>query len=77
MWCYRDENELITLQEEFPASMPVLDCLKDLVSKRAAVAKNAATGKSRDDARGKRIIPDYALVHKPSGDEKIVKLAQQ
>uniref|UniRef100_K3WT23 DUF4954 domain-containing protein n=1 Tax=Globisporangium ultimum (strain ATCC 200006 / CBS 805.95 / DAOM BR144) TaxID=431595 RepID=K3WT23_GLOUD len=73
----RDENELITLQEEFPASMPVLDCLKDLVSKRAAVAKNAATGKSRDDARGKRIIPDYALVHKPSGDEKIVKLAQQ
>lgn len=55
----------------------VRDCLRDLVAKRAAVASNAAKGKARDDARGKRIIPDYHLVHKPVEDEKIVQQAQR
>lgn len=79
MWtlCTRDIYELLTLGEEFSADMLIRDCLKDLVVKRAAVAKNAALGKSRDDARGSRIIPDYHRVHKPADEEKIVVLAQR
>lgn len=76
-FCTRDTYDLVTLFEEFSADTLIRDCLKDLVAKRGAVAKNAALGKSRDDARGKRIISDYHRVHKPAEEEKIVLLAQR
>ncbi|TMW55392.1 hypothetical protein Poli38472_013283 [Pythium oligandrum] len=68
--------ELETLKAEFPPETLITDALKDLVQKRRAIVKNAISGKSRDDARGKRIIPDYALVHSRVEDEAAVRYAQ-
>ncbi|KAE8898786.1 hypothetical protein PF005_g8178 [Phytophthora fragariae] len=71
--CY----ELATLAEEFDAKKPIRECLSDLVSMRAEVAKKAADGKARDDIRGQRIIPDYSDVHKPAASEGVVLRAQR
>ncbi|TYZ62114.1 hypothetical protein PybrP1_012101, partial [[Pythium] brassicae (nom. inval.)] len=70
-------HDLATLAEEFSSDMSIRDCLRELVARRLAVAQSAAAGKARDDARGKRIIPDYHLVHKPVEDEKIVQQAHR
>ena len=48
-----------------------------LAAMQAEVAKSAELSKSRDDKRGKRIIPDYDLVHKPAADEKVVVAARR
>lgn len=69
--------ELSTLAEEYAASACILECLKDLVTKKEAVARNAERGKGRDDNRGKRIIPDYDHVHKPPAEELVVIQAQR
>lgn len=63
------------LKEEFPATLWVLDALQDLVARRRHVVKDAVHGKARDDARGKRIVADYALVHAPVETEAAVQYA--
>ena len=63
---------LATLSEEFERSCLIRDCLSDLVSMKAEVAKMAADGKTRDDVRGQRITPDYSDVHKSVADEPVV-----
>jgi hypothetical protein len=60
------------LQAEFGAEASRSDLLKLLVEMVHFVASNAAEGKSRDDARGKHIIPDYAVVHKKASEENVV-----
>lgn len=62
--------------EEYPAVKSVAACLRELVEKKAAIVERAAVGKSRDDNRGQRIIPDYTLVHKPVEDEAVVRDAR-
>ncbi|KAG2981347.1 hypothetical protein PC118_g10659 [Phytophthora cactorum] len=69
--------ELATLVEEFDATKRIRECLSDLVSMRADVAKKAADGKTRDDVRGQRIIPDYSDVHRPADNEAVVLRAQR
>lgn len=69
--------ELATLAEEYAASTCILECLKDLVIKKEAVARNAERGKGRDDNRGERIIPDYDQVHKPPAEELVIIQAQR
>lgn len=70
-------HDLATLTDEFSSDTSIRDCLQELVQMRIAVATSVAAGKARDDARGKRIIPDYHLVHKPVEDEKIVLQARR
>lgn len=57
--------------------MSIAECLRELVAKKMGVAQKAAKGKARDDARGQRIVPDYALVHTAAHEEVIVKEAQR
>jgi chorismate mutase len=75
--CYSSLYEIATLAEEVAAEKRVRECLSDLVSMRAEVAKKAADGKARDDVRGQRIIPDYSDVHKPAAEEAVVLRAQR
>ncbi|RLN86530.1 hypothetical protein BBJ28_00013479 [Nothophytophthora sp. Chile5] len=69
--------ELATLAGEVSPETRIHQCLSDLVEMKAAVAKKAADGKARDDARGQRIIPDYSDVHKPAASEEVVLQAQR
>ncbi|DBA02253.1 TPA: hypothetical protein N0F65_007663 [Lagenidium giganteum] len=73
----RATHQLNTLVEEFGDAVQVSDCLRELVQKRTALANRAEQGKARDDARGKRIIPDYELVHKNASEETVVLQAQR
>uniref|UniRef100_M4BIJ5 DUF4954 domain-containing protein n=2 Tax=Hyaloperonospora arabidopsidis (strain Emoy2) TaxID=559515 RepID=M4BIJ5_HYAAE len=69
--------DLATLSEEYDRDSPIRDCLNDLVSMKAEVAKMAADSKKRDDARGQRITPDYSDVHKPVASDPVVLRAQR
>lgn len=74
--CCSSRYEAVTLAEEFDRNHLIRDCLTDLVSMKAEVANMAADGKTRDDVRGERIIPDYFDVHKPAASEPVVLQAQ-
>ncbi|GLE03890.1 hypothetical protein PINS_up012801 [Pythium insidiosum] len=73
----RSNYALKTLREEFDETTSIVDALRSLVEQRKSIVKNAVKGKSRDDARGKRIIPDYAFVHSRVEDEAAVRYAQR
>ena len=66
-----------TLQQEFASEWRVSDCLKELVKHRESITLRAIAGKQRDDARGKRIMPDYELVHTPVEDEATIHYSQR
>uniref|UniRef100_A0AAV1U7X7 DUF4954 domain-containing protein n=1 Tax=Peronospora matthiolae TaxID=2874970 RepID=A0AAV1U7X7_9STRA len=69
--------DLATLSEEYDRDSRIRDCLHDLVSMKTEVAKMAADSKKRDDARGRRITPDYSDVHKPVASDPVVLRAQR
>ncbi|RMX68515.1 hypothetical protein KXD40_008800 [Peronospora effusa] len=70
------QYEVVTLAEEFDRNQLIRDCLNDLVSMKAEVANMAADGKTRDNVRGERIIPDYLDVHMPAASEPVILRAQ-
>ena len=48
--------------------------LKRLIEILENLAKSAEASKSRDDARGRKIIPDYEEVHTPARNDTIVRV---
>jgi len=65
------------LLAEFGAGASVPKLLAALASALAEVAASAESSKSRDDKRGKLVIPDYDLVHKPVAGEPVVVIARR
>jgi hypothetical protein len=76
-------HELQTLNEESAggglAAKSVREWLDLWIEHHRQHAAAVRLSKARDDERGARIIPDYAAVHKPADEDKVVRrlLAEQ
>ena len=76
-------HELQTLNEEAASGGLVHKSVRDLlalwIEHHRRHAEAVRLSKSRDDERGARIIPDYAIIHKPADEDKVIRqlFAQQ
>lgn len=71
----RWEHERRTLVVEF-GGRPVRELLMELISREKEIAELVESSKARDDERGARIIDDYAEAHRPTSDDKVVRLVK-
>ncbi|MBN9520036.1 DUF4954 family protein [bacterium] len=71
VWAY--QRELLAADGLLADPDEALDLLADMADR---VARDVERARQRDDARGVRIIPDYADVHPPVGDDPVVRAAR-
>ncbi len=74
------EDATWNYQQEILAEDGLLDApaaaLEQLAGMAERVAREVERARQRDDVRGGRIIPDYAEVHPPVGEDAIVRAAR-
>src|SRR5262249_13629022 len=70
----RWEHQRLILVKEF-GSVDVVTALAELPAMAQRIATEVERSKRIDDERGQRIFSDYATVHEPAREDKIVRNA--
>ena len=66
------EQQRAILHAQAPAG-DVVAHLQELVARERKIAEDVERSKSRDDARGSRIIPDYEQAHSPAAEDGFIR----